>query len=143
MRALLDVNVLIALLDAEHLHHDQARRWLRDNIQTGWATCPITQNGCLRIMAQPGYSNPLPVSQVAERLREAADTAHHRFWADDISLLNPDITDWRRVIGAKQITDVYLLALAANRGGRFATFDERISRSVVRGAGPQSLCVIQ
>ena len=62
MRALLDVNVLIALLDAEHLHHEAARRWLRNNIQHGWATCPITQNGCLRIMAQTGYSNSASVA---------------------------------------------------------------------------------
>ena len=71
MRALLDVNVLIALLDAEHVHHEAARRWLRENIRHGWATCPITENGYLRIMAQPGNSNCLPVSAVAERLREA------------------------------------------------------------------------
>ena len=66
MRALLDVNVLIALLDADHLHHEAARRWLRDNIREGWATCPLTENGCVRIMAQPAYPNRLPASQVAE-----------------------------------------------------------------------------
>ena len=142
MRALLDVNVLIALLDAEHLHHEQARRWLRDNIGDGWATCPITQNGCLRIMSQPGYSNPLPVPLVAERLREAADTAQHRFWADDISLLQPGIVDWRQVIGAKQLTDIYLLALAVKMSGRFVTFDARIAPSVVPEARQQHLLVI-
>ncbi len=142
MRALLDVNVLIALMDAEHLHHEQARRWLRENIRDGWATCPITQNGCLRIMAQPGYSNPLPASQVAERLREATETVHHQFWADDISLLQPGIADWRQVIGARQLTDVYLLALAVERGGRFVTFDTRIAVAVVPEADNQSLCII-
>lgn len=142
MRALFDVNVLIALMDAEHLHHEPARRWLRDNIRDGWATCPITQNGCLRIMAQPGYSNPLPASRVAERLREATETAHHQFWVDDISLLHPGVADWRQVIGARQLTDVYLLALAVARGGRFVTFDTRVAVAVVPKADKQSLCVI-
>ena len=80
MRALLDVNVLIALLDAEHVHHEPARRWLRNNIRNGWATCPITQNGCLRIMSQPSYPGGLRSAQVAERLREATATRHHEFW---------------------------------------------------------------
>ena len=142
MRALLDVNVLIALLDAQHLHHDAAGRWLRVNIQYGWATCPITQNGCLRIMSQPAYPNPQPASSVAERLREATSADHHRFWPDEVSLLDPSMSDWGQVIGHKQITDVYLLALAVKRNGRFVTFDARIARNTVRGASDQSLCVI-
>ena len=141
MRALLDVNVLIALLDAEHVHHEAARRWLRENIQHGWATCPITQNGCLRIMAQPGYSNRVPAPLVAERLREATATIHHRFWPDNVSLLETNTVDWERIIGPKQITDVYLLALAVEHQGRFVTFDARIAPDAVRGGG-RSFCVI-
>lgn len=142
MRALLDVNVLIALLDVQHLHHDAAGRWLTENIRHGWATCPITENGCLRIMAQPAYPNSLPASIVAERLREATSTDHHQFWPDDESILDSSMVDWNQVIGHKQITDVYLLALAAKRHGRFVTFDARIARSTVSGAGDRSLCVI-
>ena len=141
MSALLDVNVLIALLDAEHVHHEAARRWLRENIQHGWATCPITQNGCLRIMAQPGYSNRIPAPLVAERLREATATIHHRFWPDNVSLLETSTVDWERIIGPKQITDVYLLALAVEHQGRFVTFDARIAPDAVRGGG-RSFCVI-
>ena len=62
MRALLDVNVLIALLDEDHVHHGRARAWLVDRHAAGWASCPLTQNGCIRIMSQPGYPNPLPTS---------------------------------------------------------------------------------
>lgn len=142
MRALLDVNVLIALLDAEHLHHEAARAWLRSNIQHGWATCPITQNGCLRIMAQPAYPNPLPVARVAERLAEAMATADHEFWPDDVSLLGAGVMDWGRVIGPKQITDVHLLAMAVQRQGRFVTFDARISPSAIVRARDEQLCVI-
>ena len=141
MRSLLDVNVLIALLDAEYVHHAAARRWMRENIRHGWATCPITQNGCLRIMAQPGYPQRIPSSLVAERLREATATEHHRFWSDDVSLLDSRTVDWKRVIGPRQITDVYLLALAVEHGGRFATFDARIAPNVVPG-GTERFCLI-
>ena len=141
MRSLLDVNVLIALLDAEHLHHEAARGWLRENIRHGWATCPITQNGCLRIMAQPGYSNSIPASLVADRLHEATATRHHEFWSDNVSLLKAGTVDWGRIIGPKQITDVYLLALAVERRGRFVTFDARIAPDTVRGGDP-GFCVI-
>ena len=142
MRALLDVNVLIALLDSQHVHHANARQWLRDNIRDGWATCPITQNGCLRIMAQPGYPNSLPTQVVAQRLGEAIDTGYHRFWPDDASLLDSDIVDWRRIVGPRQITDVYLLALATAREGRFVTFDARIAPESVLGARDPNYCVI-
>ena len=142
MRSLLDVNVLIALLDADHVFHNQAQSWLRDNIDAGWATCPITQNGCVRVMAQPGYSNPLPAADVADRLRGAVATEHHQFWADDVSLLEPDRADWDRAVSAKQLTDVYLLSLAVHHGGRFVTFDRRIAHSVVPGANHRRLCII-
>ncbi len=142
MRALPDVNVLIALLDADHLHHEAARRWLRDNIREGWATCPLTENGCVRIMAQPAYPNRLQASQVAERLRTASATDHHHFWPDEVSLLNSGVVDWRRVVGPRQISDVYLLALAVARRGRFVTFDARINPDAVTGAGVESYQVI-
>ena len=70
MRALLDVNVLIALLDSDHLHHGRARGWLKENIKHGWASCPLTQNGCIRIMSQTGYPNALPAAAVAEDFDE-------------------------------------------------------------------------
>ena len=142
MRALLDVNVLIALLDVDHMHHEAARRWLRDNIRDGWATCPLTENGCVRIMAQPAYPNCLPVPRVAERLRTATATANHRFWPDEVSLLSPDVVDWRRIVGPRQISDLYLLALAVARRGRFVTFDARIDPGAVPGAGDRRYCVI-
>ena len=142
MRALLDVNVLIALGAGDHLHHQTARRWLRDNIRYGWATCPITQNGCIRVMAQPAYPNSLPASVVAWRLREATSTEHHRFWPDDVNLLSPEVADWSQVIGHRQITDVYLLALAARRNSRYVTFDARIALTAVPRAGDQCFCII-
>ena len=142
MRALLDVNVLIALLDADHLNHETAWHWLRSNITYGWATCPITQNGCLRIMSQPGYPNRLSMSVVAERLREATVTQYHEFWPDSVNILDTKSINWGQIIGPKQVTDVYLLALAVARHGRFVTFDHRISVQSVVGANEQSFCLI-
>jgi toxin-antitoxin system PIN domain toxin len=141
MRALLDVNVLIALLDAAHVHHGAAVAWLCANIDHGWASCPITQNGCIRILSQPGYPSPLPPVQVAERLREATGTGHHRFWADSVSLLDGQVV-WRAVLGARQVTDAYLLALAVREGGRFVTFDRSVSLGMVQGATAEHLAVI-
>lgn len=142
MRALLDVNVLIALLDADHSLHARAMEWFAGQTRSGWASCPITQNGCVRVMAHPGYPNPLPVSAVMERLGEATAAAHHEFWADDISLLNAHVVDRTRIHGPKQITDVYLLALAVRRGGRFATFDSAVSGDAVKGAQKRHLLAL-
>jgi uncharacterized protein len=133
MRALLDVNVLIALLDADHTLYGRATQWFAAHAPAGWATCPITQNGCIRIMSHPGYPNALPVRAVAQRLGEAIASAHHAFWPDDISLLGEGVVDTSRIHGPRQITDVYLLALAVRRGGRFVTFDEAAPFDAVVG----------
>ena len=142
MRALLDVNVLIALLDEDHVHHAVASQWLSTHIAAGWASCPITQNGCVRILSQSGYPNPLPAPQVIERLAEAAGTAHHAFWPDDISLLDGKRLHADRVLGPKQVTDAYLLALAVAHKGRFVSFDRGIALAAVPGAKQQHMVVL-
>lgn len=134
MRALLDVNVLIALLDQAHIAHELATRWWAGAVGQGWASCPITQNGCIRIMSQPAYTGALPVAEVATRLAEATGHDSHQFWADDISLLQPGVLDWPRVLGHRQVTDNYLLALAVRHQGRFVSFDDRLDGSAVAGA---------
>lgn len=141
MRALLDVNVLIALLDRQHEYHRAARRWLEDNLQYGWATCAITQNGVLRIMSQPAYLHPWRVDAVAAALTDMTDTEGHQFWPD-ASLLAPGAVDWNHVSGPKQITDSYLLVLAVENDGRFVTFDGRIAKSAVPNARDESYCLI-
>jgi toxin-antitoxin system PIN domain toxin len=140
--ALLDVNVLIALLDSDHSLHQQARDWFGRNAEVGWASCPLTQNGCVRIMSHPGYASPLPVRSVVERLREATESRHHRFWAADVSLLDPRIADPGRIHGPRQLTDAYLLALAVNRAGRLVTFDAAVPLSAVKGAKPEHLVAL-
>ena len=142
MRSLLDVNVLIALLDSDHVHHGLAMAWLGDNVEAGWVTCPLTENGCLRVMSQVAYPGDFTAAQVAARLREATRSDHHHFWPDDLSLLEAGVVDWRRVIGPRQITDVYLLALAAKHSGRFVTFDAHVVTTMVPDAESHSLCLI-
>ena len=143
MRALLDINVLIALLDADHPHHAWSARWLKTHARHGWASCPLTQNGCIRIMSQPGYPHPVPASVVAERLRGAARHSAHQFWPDDVSLLDARVADMSQVHGPRQATDVYLLALAVKHGGRFVTFDGAIARTAVVGAEPRHLLILE
>ena len=142
MRALLDVNVLIALLDQAHPHHDAALSWMKVNIKQGWASCPITQNGCIRIMSQAAYPGARPVSQIIERLRAALNHSAHVFWPDDSTIVDPEIVDGTRVHGARQITDTYLLALALKHGGRLVTFDSGIALSAVRGATARNLVTL-
>ena len=111
MRALLDVNVLIALLDGDHSLHQQATQWFRGHASACWASCPITENGCVRIMSHPGYPNALHVPAVMERLAEASTSNLHEFWPDYISLLDTQVAACARIHAPRQITDVYLSAL--------------------------------
>lgn len=142
MRALLDVNVLIALLDGSHIRHGLVTDWIASNIDAGWASSPITQNGCIRILSQPGYPNPVPAARVADRLAEATRHPSHAFWVDSISLLHPDCLVWNRVLSSRHVTDVYLLALAIKQGGRFVTLDRGIPLDAVAGALPEHLVVL-
>jgi toxin-antitoxin system PIN domain toxin len=142
MRALLDVNVLVALFDGNHSLHGPAIRWFDENGETGWASCPITQNGCVRVMSQPGYPERMPIVNVVERLRHATAHRAHQFWPDDASLLDEKTIDATRVHGPNQLTDVYLLALAVAHGGRLVTLDQAIPLAAVRGAQKKHLVVI-
>ena len=142
MRALLDVNVLVALLDAGHLHHAAATRWLAAHAGSGWASCPMTQNGCLRILSLPSYPNAQPTAVVADRLGAAMASSSHAFWPDSISLLGSGLLRWDRVLSSRQITDTYLLALAAAQGGRLVTFDKGISVDAVPSASKRHLLTL-
>jgi uncharacterized protein len=139
VRALFDVNVLIALLDTEHVGHSVATAWYAAQLEHGWASCPITENGTTRIMASPGYSNPLPVAAILQRLAMAKATEHHRFWPDDVSLTDIEVFNHTELLGPKQITDRYLLALAVRNNGRFVTFDQGIRPTGVIGATAEHL----
>jgi len=139
MRSLLDVNVLIALLDSDHSLHASAFAWFTRHARDGWASCPITQNGCIRIMSHPGYPDPLPVNELVERLREATGSGVHEFWPDDVTVLDRRVLDATRIHGPRQLTDLYLISLAVKHGGCFVTFDASITREAVHGADARHL----
>lgn len=142
MTFLLDVNVLIALIDPAHVAHDAAHTWFENEGSRDWATCPLTENGVIRIVGSPRYAggpgSPAAVAQVMERFRRLPG---HRFWPDDISLLDATSIDTDRVRTAAQVTDTYLLALAVVHGGKLATFDRRLSDAAVH-RGKAALFVI-
>ncbi len=142
MRALLDVNVLIAIHDPDHVHHRLATEWLNRNIRSGWASCSLTQNGCLRIMAQPGYSNPQALPVLVQMLQRSTQSSTHAFWAEPVSILDRDRFEHAHIHSPRQLTDLYLLALAVAHRGRFVTFDQRIPLSAVRGATRKHLVTL-
>jgi toxin-antitoxin system PIN domain toxin len=131
--ALLDVNVLIALIDPQHQFHDAAHAWFAIQREHGWATCPITENGCVRILGKPGYPYlGLGVSEIREILSEFCAMQGHLFWHDSVSLTEKGRFQLNGA-GPKNITDIYLLALAARHGGRLATFDRSMEWNRVSG----------
>lgn len=142
MRALFDVNVLIALMDSAHIFHTKAMTWLEKNIDGGWASCPLTQNGCIRILSQPNYPNSHALPDIATRLTEAINSPQHEFWPDSVSLLDETRINWQHLLGPKQITDTYLLALAVNNKGAFVTFDHAVSLNAVERATAKHLVFI-
>lgn len=143
MRALLDVNVLVALFDPDHISHERAFGWFAKHAKEGWASCPLTQNGCIRIMSSPSYPSPQPVQVLIKRLAEACAERVHEFWPDEPTLLDSTVFDATRIHGPRQSTDVYLLGLAARHGGRFVTFDGRIPLEAVRQATERNLAILQ
>jgi uncharacterized protein len=132
VRSLLDTNVLIALLDPAHIHHDIAHHWFANLGETGWATCPITQNGFVRIVSQPRYSNPVSTALAAALLASFVSAPAHEFWPDSISLCERNLIDATRLMTASQITDSYLLALAVKNGGILVSLDSRLLTSAVK-----------
>lgn len=129
---LLDVNLLLALTDPMHIHHEAAHSWFAEIGRQSWATCPITENGFIRIASHPSYPNrPGDVAAVLEIFRRLCEASGHLFWAEDISILK--ILEPDALVTHAQITDVYLLGLAVSKKGKLATLDRRIPFQAVRG----------
>ncbi|MDR1443166.1 MAG: hypothetical protein LBJ02_12460 [Bifidobacteriaceae bacterium] len=133
--------MLLALLDPDHARCEQVTKWF-DSARGGWATCPITQNGFVRIASQPGYSNPVPVALAVDLLRQATMQGSHEFWSCDVAVTDPTQIDTGQVLGSAQLTDAYLLALVVAHGGRFVTLDRRIRAAAVPAAQRDQLVVV-
>jgi len=129
---LLDVNLLLALSDPMHIHHQSVHRWFAEKGHQSWATCPLTENGFIRIASHPNYPNrPGDVTAVLDIFRQLSEAPGHHFWPEDISILQ--ILESDAIITHVQITDVYLLGLAVHKTGKLATLDQRIPVDAVRG----------
>ena len=141
-RALLDVNVVIALVDDGHVHHQIAHDWFSDHHAAGWATCPLTENGFLRILTNPRGPVEADRATVFASLNTLCASEHHQFWPDSVSLRDDTLFDPQVHVSYLQIGDVYLLGLAVRMGGTLATFDAGIPWRAVRDATRESLTVI-
>jgi len=129
---LLDVNLLLALSDPMHVHHEAAHRWFAHTAHQSWATCPLTENGFVRIASQPSYPNrPGDVGTVLAMLRQFCTVSDHQFWAEDVSIRQLLVLDV--VVTHAHITDLYLLGLAVHKGGKLATLDRRIPVAAIQG----------
>jgi uncharacterized protein len=133
LRRLLDINLLIALCDPNHIDHQRVATWFEEIGGKAWASCPITENGFIRILSNPNYPGLSgSVSVAARLLHELKRQKGHEFWADDYSIVDGTV-DLSRSASHRQITDLYLLGLAASRKGRFSSFDRHISAELIQG----------
>lgn len=132
---LLDVNALIALISPGHVHHELFHRWFVRNSSKGWATCPITENGAIRVLSQPVFAKGLRTPrQLIDLLRSLkhAESKHHRFWTDDVSLCDDSLFHADLVSNHRYVTDAYLLGLAAKHGARLVSFDRSLPWQAIR-----------
>jgi toxin-antitoxin system PIN domain toxin len=142
-RLLLDVHLWVALFDDAHVFSAEANA-LIERPRVKIATCPLVENGVVRVLNLPGYGNRGPVGmiRVREQLQQACSTLDHEFWPDDVSVTDDTLFNFARIHGHNQITDAYLLALAVHHGGTLVTLDRAITLDAVRGAKPQHLTLL-
>ena len=141
---LLDVNVLIALIDSAHTHHAIAYRWFEEHSGHPWATCPITENGFVRVLSDRKYLNfRVSSAQAVELLARLKRSTAHEWWPDDISLTDASLFQTEHLLGSKQITDAYLLGLASRRSGRLASFDRSLPWQVILSATADVVCAVE
>jgi uncharacterized protein len=141
--ALLDVNLLVALFEQDHPHHEVAHDWFADHHANGWATCPLTENGFVRVLANPRYGAVINrPGDLVNHLAAIRRNKHHVFWPDSVSLTDEKLFQPSLIRGYRQLTDIYLLGLARKMGGYLATFDRNISLGSVNGATRNNLSVI-
>jgi uncharacterized protein len=141
---LLDVNVLVALVDADHVHHEVAHDWFTDHGAESWATCPLTENGFIRVLSNPAYQgSELRPEAIVGLLRRFCGRAGHHAWGDVLSLRDSTVFDVSFVRGHRQVTDVYLLGLAHHMNGQLATFDRTIPLKAIKGATPDLLQIVE
>jgi toxin-antitoxin system PIN domain toxin len=142
MRALFDVSMLLALFDPGHVMHRAAMTWWQSSRAHGWASCPLSENGFLRIISQRSYPRPVPLPDALATIQAQVARGGHEFWPDDLSILDAERINHTRLLGPAQITDIYLLALAVRHNGRLVTLDRSMDSTSVRNAAPANLVIV-
>jgi uncharacterized protein len=139
---LLDVNVLLGVLWPLHGSHNQARQWFENYRHEGWATCPFTETGFLRVVTNPAFTPDPPLIRDALEILAASkrSSQDYRFWPADISGEEAVETFGQRITGHRQVPDAYLLALAIRNRGKLVTFDRRILQLAPEG-GANRACL--
>ena len=137
---LLDVNVLVAIFDTQHIHHERVSMWLADQEEATPVSCPITEMGCVRVLSQTKANHGMSISQLTEFVAPFFDRCEH--WPCDIRLSDSQRFNKEFIHGHRQLTDIYLLGLATTRNGAFVTLDRSIAIAAVRGAANQHLIVL-
>ena len=142
MTVLLDVNVLIALAWPNHVHHDAARSWFTERRRSGWATCPLTEAGFVRVSCNPSaVQRTVTAREAIALLRRLRRLEAHSFWPLECSMVELPNEILARIQGYRQVTDAVLLAAAMRRGGELATFDSGLA-NLVAATGRRSICLI-
>lgn len=140
---LLDTNLLIALLWPAHERHEVTLKWFARHRDQGWATCPMTEAGFVRIVSNPAFSrDAVQPREAAQVLRANTAARDHQFWPDDLPLAEATAFAGARLLGHQQVTDAYLLGLAFRRGGRLATLDRRIGALAEPKSPPGAALVV-
>ena len=140
---LLDVNVLVALMWPAHQSHSQVENWFADHARQGWATCPFTQAGFVRLVSTPAFSRDAVTPHEAIALLGAnLKHRYHRSWGDEISLAEAVKGFQGRLVGHRQVSDAYLLGLAIYKGGKLATLDRSVVALLPDGSPHRQLVEI-
>ena len=140
------MNVLVALAWPNHVHHEAAHRWFagRQRTKQGWATCPLTQSGFVRVSSNARVvsqaRSPIEAIQLLGRI---VALPGHEFWTDDVSIVASSHVARKKLLGHGQVTDAHLLALAIARRGVLVTFDGGVAEIVPDSTtAPRALHVI-
>ena len=137
-----DINLMLAILDQAHPNHIRGKAWFSSASVTGWATCPLTQNGFVRVLSTQSYPGIRMRTEDAVALLKTAVANHpltHHFWEDSISIYDASLINPTRLRGPKQITDIYLLALCQKHRSTFVTFDQGITVEAIVSPHPNLL----
>jgi len=124
---LLDVNMLIALTWPSHIHHHAAQVWFAEHQALGWATCPLTQCGFVRVSSNPRIiPEAVEPAEAVALMEQIVTQMHHEFWPDEIAFSDQSVPK-DLLVGHRQVTDAYLLGLSIHRNGRLVTLDQSVA----------------